>query len=217
MGDSLSVNLGEAARRQIGSVAPGADVTSDGISGCGVAHSGDYRLGGRQLQLSPTCDHWIETWSAALERDRPKVVVIQVGRHEVLDRQFHDEWTNILEPAYAEYVRTQLELAVGTAAERGRDVVLLTSPFFLTSDGSRPEDDPARVQRFNEILNEVAADHRAYVVDLGGRASPDGMYADVVDGIKIRSSGVHYSAAGADWAVRWLLPQLVPLLNGTHP
>jgi hypothetical protein len=53
-----------------------------------------------------------------------------------------------------------------------------------------------------------------YVADLGSRACPGGAYAPVVDGIRIRSDGVHYSAAGATWAVKWLLPQIISLVGG---
>ena len=214
LGDSLSVNLGDAARPEGVKFAPPVAIASDGISGCGVAHSGDYRLGGVYHQLSPTCDNWFEEWSAALQRHRPSVVVIQLGRHEVLDRQLDEKWTNILQPAYAAYVRGELARAVGLAGEDGRQVVLLTTPYFNSSSAYRPEDDPARVDRFNQLLADVAADQpRVEVIDLGGRASPGGQYADVVDGEQIRSAGVHYSAAGAAWAVRWLLPQIIPLIG----
>jgi lysophospholipase L1-like esterase len=216
-GDSLAVNLGDAGRKRATSASPRVEVASDGISGCGVARSGDYRLGGRQLKLSPICAAWPRQWEAALERDRPKVVVIQVGRHEVLDRQLDGEWTNILEPTYAAYVRDELDYAAFLAAADGRKVVLLTAPFFHAAGTDRPEDDPARVARFNELVVEVAAARQnVYAIDLGARSSPDGAYADVVDGIRIRADGVHYSAAGAAWAIDWLLPQLAPLLGEVH-
>jgi hypothetical protein len=215
IGDSLAVNLGEAARALGAGVRPRIDVASDGTSGCGVARSGAYRLGGRVLALSQICAAWSDRWSDALRRDRPKVVVIQVGRHEVLDRQLDGVWTNILEPDYARYIEGELNLAISVAANDGREVVLLTAPHFHASDANRPEDDPARVERFNELLLSAARGwDRVYVVDLGGRASPGGEYADVVDGIKIRADGVHYSAAGAAWAANWLLPQVAPLLGG---
>jgi hypothetical protein len=215
VGDSLAVNLGDAARGQAAAVRPRVDVASDGITGCGVARSGAYRLGGSYLALSEICAAWSETWKAALERDHPKVVVIQVGRHEVLDRVFDGRWTNILDAAYADYVRYELDTAVSIAADGGREVVLLTAPYFRASSAERPEDDPARVDAFNRLLNDIAAtrDH-VHVIDLGGRASPGGAYADVVDGIKVRADGVHYSAAGAAWAAEWLLPQLVQLVAG---
>lgn len=217
VGDSLSVNLGDAARAEARTLTPGIDVVSDGISGCGVARSGAYQLGGRVLALSEICADWSTRWAEELERDHPKVVVIQVGRHEVLDRELDGQWSDILQPDYADYVRRELNDAVAIAGNGDRQVVLLTSPYFQSAAGG-PEDDPARVQRFNQLLVDVAAgnDH-VHIADLGGRASPDGAYADVVDGIRIRKDGVHYSAAGASWAVKWLLPRLAPLVAEVQP
>ncbi len=215
VGDSLAVNLGDAARIEAQRYQPAVEAVSDGISGCGVARSGAYRMGGVVRGVSPACAQWPDEWMKDLVRDRPKVVVIQLGRHEVLDRQRDHVWTNILEPDFAAYVRGELEVAVSLAKDDGRAVVLLTAPRFHASSADRPENDPARVDRFNELLAEVAAAHeRVYLSDLGGRASPDGVYTAVVDGIRIRSDGVHYSAAGATWAVQWLLPQVIPLVGG---
>lgn len=217
VGDSLAVDLGDAARQRALAFTPSIRAVSDGISGCGVARSGAYQLGGRELALSEICASWPDEWTAALQRDLPKVVVIQVGRHEVLDRQLDGQWTNILEPAYAAYVRTELDTAVAIAGANGREVVLLTAPYFHASSADRPEDDPARVDRFNQILTDVASGQDGvHVIDLGGRASPGGAYSEVVEGIRIRSDGVHYNAAGSAWAVKWLLPQLAQLVAGPN-
>ena len=139
--------------------------------------------------------------------------MIQVGRHEVLDRQLDGKWTNILEPEYAEYVRSELETAVTLAEESGREVVLLTAPLFRALSFNRPEDDPARVDRFNACSRRSRPTTTAgRVIDLGSRASPDGTYTADVDGVRVRDDGVHYSPEGAVWAVDWLLPQIASLV-----
>jgi lysophospholipase L1-like esterase len=47
------------------------------------------------------------------------------------------------------------------------------------------------------------------VVDLGGRLSPDGRFTMEIDGVTVRSDGVHLTPAGVQWLAPWLLPQLV--------
>lgn len=216
VGDSLAENLGgglAAAGSQ-----RGVPVLDDSISGCGVAASGGYRLSGAAYELSPVCAGWSETWSVRLRRDRPKIVAIQVGRHEVLDRLYQGRWTNILDPQYRAYVRGELERGIRIAGADGARVVLLTAPLFHRPDrpsgGQWPENDPERVDRFNELLRELAAKTRnVSVIDLGAHANPGKTYVDVVDGVAVRSDGVHYSLDGVEWIGRWLLPQLAGLLR----
>jgi len=209
VGDSLGENLGRWL------VAPGRrhglQVFDDAISGCGVARSGAYRLAGARYPLSPVCAAWPDTWAERIRRDRPKIVAIQVGRHEVLDRVLEGRWTNILEPDHLYYVRAELELAIRVAGSDGARVVLLTSPGFST--GPWPENEPERVARFNALAVELAAAHGATLIDLGGRASPGGGYSAVVEGVALRAGGVHYSRAGVAWIGEWLLPQLRRLLG----
>ncbi len=216
VGDSLADNLGSGLATA-GSRQPMA-VFDDAISGCGVAASGGYRLSGAQYGLSPTCAAWPDTWTARLRRDRPKVVAIQLGRHEVLDRLYQGRWTNILDPAYRVYLRGELLRGIRIAGAEGAKVVLLTAPRFQRparpGGGQWPENDPARVEVFNGLLREVVAEDRNLaLIDLGGRTSPGGTYFDIVDGVAVRSDGVHYSPAGVEWIGRWLLPQLADLLR----
>ena len=216
VGDSLAENLA-AGLAEAGPLR-GLAVFDDAISGCGVTRSGDFLLSGIRYPLSPACGAWSDTWTEDLRRDRPKIVAIQVGRHEVLDRLYMGRWTSILEAPYRAYVRGELELAIRIARAQGAKVVLLTVPKF--SRPPRPtglhwqENDPVRVDRFNEVLRELAAaDRTLTLIDLGARTSPGTSYVDVVDGVDLRSDGVHYSTAGVEWIGPWLLPQLTALLR----
>lgn len=216
VGDSLAENLAKglaAAGRQ-----QGLPVFDGSISGCGVTRSGGFLLSGVRHELSPTCAAWSDRWAGGLRRDRPKVVAIQVGRHEVLDRLYNGRWTNILDPQYRSYVRGELELGIRIAKADGARVALLTSPLFQRparpGGGQWPENDPVRVERVNDLMRELASSDRSLaLIDLGGRTSPGRAYTDVVDGVTLRSDGVHYSAAGVEWIGRWLLPQLTALLR----
>lgn len=216
VGDSLAENL--AGGLAVAGPQRGVPVFDDSISGCGVTRSGGFRLSGTRSELSPTCARWSDTWAERLRRDRPKVVAIQVGRHEMLDRLHNGNWTSILDPQYLAYVRGELETGIRIARAEGAKVVLLTAPRFQRparpGGGQWPENDPARVDRFNGLLRELASIDRSLVlIDLGARTSPGGAYVDAVDGVVVRSDGVHYSPAGVEWIGSWLLPQLAALLR----
>ena len=142
------------------------------------------------------------------------VTVIQLGRHEVLDRQVDGVWQSILDTPLANAVALGLDRAIEIAGFTGAPVVLLTAPYFQSGeapDGSpRPENDPARVNRFNQLLLEAAGRHPGtHVVDLGRYTNPNGHYASSVEGVRMRKDGVHYTAA----ACAWFAPGLAQLIR----
>ncbi|MDX6275197.1 MAG: hypothetical protein QOJ92_2407 [Frankiales bacterium] len=212
LGDSVADSLGKG-------FAPvdepqGTRVTNRGIVGCGVAATPRYRLRGQVYELADACRDWASTWAADIARDRPKVALVVLGRHEVWDGELNGHWTSVGHTDFDSYLAAQLDQAITVAAAGGALVAMTTSPYFHgreAPDGSRyPENDPARVDRFNQLLRAAVARHpgKAFVVDLGRRSCPDGHYTSTVDGIKIRSDGVHFTSAGARWLAPWLLPQL---------
>jgi lysophospholipase L1-like esterase len=217
LGDSVADSLGKG-------LAPvdeplGARVINRGIVGCGVAATPRYRLRGQVYELADVCRDWATTWAADIARDRPKVALLVLGRHEVWDGELNGKWTSIGHADFDAYLAAQLDQAIRVAAGGGAVVALATSPYFHgreAPDGSRyPENDPARVDRFNQLLRAaVARSHTpAFAVELGRRACPDGRYTSTVDGVRIRDDGVHFSAAGARWLAPWLLPQIVDRTN----
>jgi len=191
----------------------GLELFDDSILGCGVTPSGKSRLAGVEHDLGSDCVTWEQTWTERLQRDHPQVAVIQLGRHEVLDRERDGHWTNILEADFAAYVSQQVDHSLDVAARAGSAVVLLTAPYYRGGErpdgGQWPENDPARVSRINDILRQAAARHpRVVVVDLGARTNPGGRFAASVAGVPMRQDGVHYTAQACAWFAPWLVPQV---------
>jgi lysophospholipase L1-like esterase len=97
-------------------------------------------------------------------------------------------------------------------------VVFLTAPYYKrgeTPDGGRyPEDDPARVDRFNAIVRDVAARHPGVrVVDLHATLAPDGVFTKRIGGVLVRYDGVHISGSGARLIRPWLVSELKAALS----
>ena len=125
---------------------------------------------------------WQDQWLDAMSAVKPNVVVLLAGRWEVVDREYKGKWTNILQPTFAAYVKSQLEAASKLVTTTGANLVFLTAP--CTDEGEQPdgqpwpEDDPARLAEYNKLLYQVAALHPKTdsVVDLDAAVCPGGKF-----------------------------------------
>ncbi len=227
LGDSVSVTLANAlaAVGQFFTV----QVINGGIVGCGVALGTAVRSDGETSPVPGSCYHWQSTWQATLDRARPSVAVILLGRWELLDRMVDGTWQHIGQPGYDGYLAQQLDTAITTAGSDGAAVVVCTTPYYQGMEapqgGTFPENDSTRVDRWNELVREAVARHPGVeLFDLNALTSPAGKYASAVDGVVIRSSdGVHFSAAAGAIVGPALLPMVRDaalgagtLAGGTH-
>ena len=196
-------------------------LANEGINGCGVVRPGPYRYFGAQREMEERCVAWPDAWTAALGRSQPAMVAIVVGRWELMDRVYEGRWTNLFDPTFAAYVEAELEGAVQLMQSGGARVVLFTTPYYrrgLQPDGSLfPEDDPARVDVMNGIIRRVGERLGVAVVDVGGRLSPEGRYTRDVDGVRVRSDGVHLTSDAGGLLAPWLFPQLQQVLASPPP
>jgi hypothetical protein len=183
--------------------------------GCGIALGSPYRYLGAVTQDPDNCARWPAVFEQAIRKEDPDVVLILVGRWETMDRVHRGRWTHIGDPSYDYYLCGELDRAVGIAAAHGATVVLATEPYNLRAErpdgGLWPEDEQARVDKWNTLLRQVAAGHpdTVQVVDFGARLCPAGRYTTTVDGVSVRSDGVHLTQEGVHWLAPWLLSQLV--------
>jgi lysophospholipase L1-like esterase len=86
-------------------------------------------------------------------------------------------------------------------------------------DGSLyAEDQPQRVDAGNDLLRAEVARHAGKItlLDLNKVVCPDGKFTWKVDGLRIRSDGLHYTPAGVQRIIApWLLPKLAAIAEGT--
>jgi len=193
------------------------DITGRAMLGCGVVRVGMVDYLGHPVTSGP-CFNWPTTWASDISSVNPAVTIVLVGRWELIDRTFLGRRTHIGDPAFDAYLTQELKLAVEVLSARGGKVMLLTAPYFVGGerpDGSLPpEDQPARVDRFNVLLRQVAASSggRAEIADTGSWLSPGGRYASTVDRVLVRwSDGIHVTIAGGMWVAQRLLPLVAQL------
>ncbi|MBU8809053.1 acyltransferase family protein [Mycolicibacterium goodii] len=201
---------------------PGLAFSNYTTIGCGIARGGPYRSAGETLNQKPECDTWPERWAQRIKHDRPDTVLLMIGRWEIVDRKHDGSWTHIGEDDYDKYLTGELQRALDILGSTGARVVVTTAPYNRRgerADGSLyPEDQPARVRAWNKILREVA-DKRpnVSVLDFNAKLNPDGAYTARVDGIRMRSDGVHPTAEAVKWLTPWLVDSLKKLPPGRQP
>lgn len=139
------------------------------------------------------------------------------GGSEVLDRVYDGRTTNILNPVFAAYVKSQLEKAVRIATAQGALMVFMTKPCQDTGeqpDGNPwPEDSPRRQSVYNSLLRQVARENpgRVYVQDLNSYVCPGGTYSEDLHGVPVRApDGVHFTFGRTGTGGDFLAPAILP-------
>jgi len=192
---------------------PGLSFTNYTTIGCGVARGGPYRYAGETLNQKAECDAWPARWAQRINHDRPDVVLLIVGRWEVVDRVSEGRWTHIGDPGYDAYLRGELNRALDILGLTGARVVVTTEPYNRRgerADGSLyPEDEPERADDWNALLRRVIGPRpNVTLLDLNKKLGPNGGYTNKVDGIKMRMDGVHPTPDAVKWLTPWLADAL---------
>jgi peptidoglycan/LPS O-acetylase OafA/YrhL len=242
VGDSVALTLAQGLSRAEGHY--DIQLYDEGIIGCGIAEGASYRVHGTVYQsgapCSPhpaqrscyqfnrsvvvPCQSWEAAWRQWLKSIRPNVVVLLAGRWEVVDRTSPSgQWTNILNPSYAEYVERQLELAVRIATSSGAKMVIQTAPCFSSGEQPNgepwPEDSSTRLDVYNGLVEKVAAMFPSDVTvqDLDALVCPGGAFTPTLHGVTVRDpDGVHFVTTPANQPAQdvggvYLAPSLLPL------
>ncbi|HZN19801.1 MAG TPA: acyltransferase family protein [Micromonosporaceae bacterium] len=213
LGDSVAWTLGAYLPAD-----PALAVANRAMPGCGIARLPDIWYGGGEHTNYKDCDKWDLRWRWAVRTDDPDLAVVLLDRWELMDRKLNGRYQHVGEPQYDAYLLSEINLAVSVAAGRGARVVLLTAPYTRRLErpdgGLWPEDTPARVDAWNRLLTQVASEHwaRPQILDLNRVVCPDGEFTWTINGLRVRSDGLHLTQAAVQKVIApWLLPQLVRL------
>jgi hypothetical protein len=212
LGDSVAETLASGLPNVAGH--HGVQVINDATIGCGVTTLSPYRYFGALHTRLHLCRGWLHTWASAVHRAHPDVVLVIVGRWEVMDQEMGGQWTHIGDAGYDAYLTKQLRAGYKAVAGTGATVAFATAPYYHRGErpdgGSWPEDDPRRVDAYNTLLRAaLTGEPNAAIVDLNRRTSGGGhVYTNTVHGIALRYDGVHFTPQAAQWLAPWLYRQL---------
>jgi peptidoglycan/LPS O-acetylase OafA/YrhL len=218
VGDSLGLTLGIGLT--VNAVHDyGVHVIDGGVLGCDL-DSVPTKVSGQVLTPGHTaCTQWRTTWKNGIDRIRPDVVGILMGRWEVTDHLYDGHWVHIGEAAWDNHLETELNEAVDICSAYGAKVVIFTMPYVdppvEAANGSPfPENDPSRTRAFNVLLEQVAAERSSVVtlINLNAMLDPGGRYQSIVKGVTVRwTDGVHITQAGGEWLQPLVLPEIAKL------
>lgn len=188
---------------------PGFRFIDHTVIGCSLVRGTPYRYIGQTLEQRAECDGWPGRWSAQISQDRPDVALLIIGRWETVDRVNEGRWTHIGDPTFDAYLKVELQRALNIVGSTGVRVMVTTVPYSRGGekpDGRLyPEDQPERVNQWNAMLRDaIGRRPNAGVIDLNKKLCPDGVYTPKVDGVKVRSDGVHLTPEGVKWLLPWL-------------
>ncbi len=228
-GDSVALTLGLGLADSTDQDKYGYVLSDQGILGCGVVNGPEVEEQGSRVSTPEACNGspyvpglavadqpWPYQWLLAMNEVKPNVVVLLAGRWEVVDRKYQGQWTNILSPVFASYVKQQLNQASSLVTATGARMVFLTAP--CTNEGEQPdgapwpEDSAQRIGAYNQLVRQVAAEHPETdsVVDLYAASCPGGHYTTSIHGVTVRRvDGVHYTIAGGQYLAPKLMPAIV--------
>ncbi len=184
--------------------------------GCSLLTDVERLVQGEVQQVPVGCKDALAGWAAAVEEHPVDVAVVQLGPFDVRDQQLASGGPFLTigeDAALDDALRSALQERVDALLEHSGMVVLLASPDIDVGrvDGrspneAYPESDPARMERFREILAEVADRTDGVVVlDLAG------WLAQRTDERTLRPDGVHFTPATTGTVAEWLAPQLLRL------
>jgi hypothetical protein len=215
VGDSISMTLGVGLRIK-SRARYGVTILNHTTLGCDLDPDLDVRFAGVVAPATPGWRGWAGQWRVLVDRTRPQVAVLGLGRWEVADHLFEGRWVHIGEPVWDAHLETELEQAIAILDEFGARVELFTMPYVDPSDrqpDGQPwsENTPARARAYNALVEHVARSEPSHVsvIDLNKMLDPDGAYCSTIDGVDVRwTDRVHVSRAGGLLLQRQILPMI---------
>jgi peptidoglycan/LPS O-acetylase OafA/YrhL len=220
-GDSTAYIDGMALRR-LGIAQHSMDAWVSGWFACSIMRHGVFRFKGVEYHTYSQCDNWHATRAAEIASIRPQLSVVSQGSFDMLDRlcQGDVQVRHVGDAVFDAQLRASMLELTDVLASAGGRVVWLTLPHIIagmTDDGTRPsppfpESDPARVDRFNELVKEVVADRPgvALMLDFGAfvQSLPGGEF-DPAN----RPDGLHLSSSAQNAFAAWIAPQLLQMVG----
>ncbi len=223
LGDSVALTLGQGL--SVDAVPRhGVEVEDQAVIGCDLDPTLSIITSGAVGPATPGCPHWRTLWPTLLQRFRPQVVGLELGRWEVSDHDYEGQWVHVGEKIWDDHLVAELNQAVRILSSQGAKVVLFTMPYVdpagLAPNGQPfSENTPGRADAYNRLVRQVADQNRHDVtlVDLNRMLSPAGHYTATVKGVTVRwSDGIHISVAGGEMVQPAVLSVVSRLGRSVH-
>ncbi|HEY8543425.1 MAG TPA: acyltransferase family protein [Acidimicrobiales bacterium] len=187
--------------------------------GCPIGTPGVTRFLGEVIEeQSPGCRRFRERIAEVLATRDYDAVILSQGGADLADRRIDGEWRALGDEEFDDWFRADLAAYADIFDEADVPVLWATLPHVRAHDRDdptrtwrdHPDNDPARVDRLNELFEEVVFTrpgfHRLDVASWV-RGAPGGEFDET-----IRGDGVHYSEDGSNALAEWMVPQVLEVV-----
>jgi len=202
--------------------------------GCGfleLDQAPDPSVPGPVVQLSKAqadhCREWHDTWPAGLVTLRPDIVLWIFGPWDSYSFVAGGKLLQAGTQEWNDYFLAGLQRDLVLFSADGAKFILLTYPFYrppqwslLPNGDDLEREAQGRIETVNGLYRRFAAAHpdEVMLVDMNDFVCPQGKFTDIViDGIRLREDGGHFTEAGSFVVARWLVPQIVEAARETPP
>jgi len=191
--------------------------------GCPIGSPGVIRhLGTVVEDLGVECRHFRDSLRDALAATDYDAVVVAQGGADLADRRIDGRWRHLGQRQFDDWFRPDLAAFADILATERAPVLWAAMPHMRARSfedptvdwRDQPDNDPERVDRLNELFDEVVFVRPGFVrLDVGGwlRSRPGGEFDEAV-----RGDGAHYSESGSDQLAEWMIPQVLAAVEGAE-
>jgi peptidoglycan/LPS O-acetylase OafA/YrhL len=175
--------------------------------------------GNLSKEQADRCREWREEWPSDLDSFRPDVVIMLFGGQDSYDRLVNGVMLEAGTPEWKAYVMSGLEKQLDLFSSKGAKMLLATFPCSrpaawdsVPDAAEREEETFRRINELNEVYRQFAEEHpdKVILADLNVFACPESRFTDlVIDGVRMREDGTHFTEGGSPIVARWLAPQIV--------
>lgn len=190
------------------------------LSGCPVTRVEAIRnFTGEIAQSTAHCNHWATTAAARVQEFRPDVSLVVDSLMEQSDHRMAPDlpWRNVLDPAWADYQRTEYGALADVLSSAGGAVFWADVPVMRFLDRRFPwiSENPLRTAMLNQNITRFATERPGIeLLHLAARLDRPGYQIDWYT----RPDGIHLSPIAADIEVgAWLIPLLVQRFRSPTP
>jgi peptidoglycan/LPS O-acetylase OafA/YrhL len=217
VGDSTAVSLA-AVHTKWGKATDTFEVLNGATRGCGIVRGGQkmqiYQDKAVLVDNPEGCD-WEPKWRAAITDFQPDLIVVSQSLWDTTDHVLEGDDTLRApgDPVYDERLAAEYGALFDVLDTAGVPVAWLQQPVAKWGEGATYEgqpfeaDDPARIERLNEIVATAGQPHQLFRVvpyDSFFENWPGGLHDPT-----LRIDGIHPTAAGGDIVMGWLGPELL--------
>jgi hypothetical protein len=174
--------------------------------------------GGLSKEQEDRCRAWRASWPWEVHAYQPDVIVWLFGGWDYPDHIVNGVTLKTGTPGWKSWVLGQLENQFDALTHDGAEFLIVTWPYAeptlwstLPDGGAAAEEDARwRDDQLNALYRQFAEAHpgKVGIVDLNHFISPDGKYTNVLNGVKLRDDGVHFTPESSRVVARWLVPQI---------